>query len=253
MRRTAEAVLAATLVLCGCTTSRTQQLEVDHVILYVSRDAPERAALERAGFRVAPGVNEHEGQGTASVTIEFANSFLELLWPDERVPVAPGFERAYEKFQKRSQWRTTGWSPVGLALHRAGPVRPLPVPSWSVAPEWMEPGTAIEMLTPRDDTRSPSVSIHPHPVSENPALDTSRTHLREAGALEQPNGVRRLTRVRLIAPIGYEPTEALRYLDRTGALSLDAGSGWTVELTFDRGAQKQANDFRPELPLVVKY
>ena len=41
-----------------------------------------RRALEKAGFRIAPTVNRHDGQGTASVTVELLNGFLELIYPD---------------------------------------------------------------------------------------------------------------------------------------------------------------------------
>jgi hypothetical protein len=36
-------------------------------------------------------------------------------------------------------------------------------------------------------------------------------------------------------------------------LALDRGDAWTLELTFDRGKQGQVRDFRPELPLRVRY
>jgi len=52
-------------------------VQFDHLWIVVSRDAPERAVLEKAGFRIAPTVNKHDGQGTASITVEFQNSFLE--------------------------------------------------------------------------------------------------------------------------------------------------------------------------------
>ena len=59
----------------------------------MSRDAPERAALERAGLKISPDVNRHDGQGTASISAEFLNAYLELMWPDPTVSVAPGAER----------------------------------------------------------------------------------------------------------------------------------------------------------------
>src|SRR6266446_5773062 len=67
-------------------------VQFDHLWIVVSRDAPERVVLEKAGFRVAPEVNKHDGQGTASVMLEFQNSFLELVWPDPTVPISPGME-----------------------------------------------------------------------------------------------------------------------------------------------------------------
>ena|ERR1043166_9457939 len=251
MRKISIALLFA---FCACASSHKAPVGLDHFLISVERDAPERAVLEQAGFKAAPFLNEHEGQGTASITFEFENSYLELVWPDDqRVPVAPGLERAYEKFKNRSAWRTSGWSPIGLALHRVGPVVPLPVPSWSVTAPWMDPGTSLEMLVARDDTKSPSVSVHPGAVSDDPALDVSRRHLRAAGAMNQPNGVKRVTAARIIMPSGYEPVAALTYLQSQRVLALDRGDTWTLELTFDRGAQGKVRDFRPTLPLRVIY
>jgi hypothetical protein len=53
-------------------------LTLSHCWIVVSTGAPERTALEKAGFRIAPTVNRHDGQGTASITVELLNGFLEL-------------------------------------------------------------------------------------------------------------------------------------------------------------------------------
>ena len=124
-------ILAASL---SCMTAVAAELEFDHVWIVVSRDAHERAALERAGLKILPNVNRNDGQGTASVSAEFLNAYIELIWPDPTVPVAPGAERGVEKFKNRMNWRTSGWSPIGIALHRTGPSTKLPFPIWSIAP-----------------------------------------------------------------------------------------------------------------------
>ena len=87
------------------------ELEFDHVWIVVTRDAPEGAALERAGLKISPDVNCHDGEGSASITAEFFNAYLELMWPDPTVSVAPGAERAVEKFNNRMNWRISGWCP----------------------------------------------------------------------------------------------------------------------------------------------
>jgi hypothetical protein len=153
--------LAGLLALTSARISAAAELEFDHVWIVVSRDAPERAALERAGFKISPKVNRNDGQGTASVSSEFLNAYIELMWPDPTVSVAQGAERGVEKFKNRMNWRTTGWCPIGIALHRTGPGATLPFPTWSIAPDWMPKGTAIEILTARDDTKSPSFFIEP--------------------------------------------------------------------------------------------
>jgi hypothetical protein len=154
------------------------------------------------------------------------------------VSVTPDLERAYAKFQLRSDWRRSGWSPIGIAMHRVGPVAPLPVATWSASPPWMQPGTEMLMLTPRDDTKSPSLSVHPEGPKHGAA---------------HPIGVLRITAARIIAPQAYEPIDALTYLAREHVIGLDRGAEWTLDLTFDDGAQGKSKDFRPELPLRIHY
>jgi len=173
-------------------------VQFDHLWIVVSRDAPERVALEKAGFRVGPAVSKHEGQGTASVAAEFQNSYLELIWPDPTVPISPGLERGAEKFRQRMLWRTSGWCPIGIVMHRVSN-DPLPFPTWSISPAWMEPGTAMEMLMPRDDTKS------------------------------------------------------FALVEKEGVVQLESGEAWAVEVTFDKGAKRKQKDFRPELPLLIRY
>ena len=81
------------------TSASQAELEFDHVWIVVTRAAPERAALGKAGLKISPDVNRHDGQGTASITADFQNSYIELMWPDPTVSVAPGAERGVEKFR----------------------------------------------------------------------------------------------------------------------------------------------------------
>lgn len=69
-------LLAATLV--AVSAAKAPPLTLSHAWIVVTPGAPERKALEGAGFRIAPTVNRHDGQGTASVTVEFLNGFLEF-------------------------------------------------------------------------------------------------------------------------------------------------------------------------------
>lgn len=252
------ALVASVFVLASGESPRAEApVELDHVWIVVSPGAPERAALERAGFRVAPALNRHEGQGTASVTVELQNAFLELLWPDSSVPVAPGRERAVTVFRRRMEWRSTGWSPLGIGLRRTGPAAdslPFPVRRLTGLP-WMRPGTAIELLTAPADSLGPSVWIVPEyqVVPEDSNARAVRTGSARAWELTHPNGVRRLTAARMTAPnpAGIHPPA--RFLDSLGIVTLAPGPEWLLELTFDDAAQRRIADLRPELPLVVRY
>ena len=74
-----------------------------------------------------------------------------------------------------------------------------------------------------------------------------------ATACRQPPGLRRLTRVRLIHPRGYRPTEAMRDLAAEHVFELGRGDDWLVEFTFNQGVARRARDLRPDLPIVVHY
>jgi hypothetical protein len=227
------------------------KLEFDHVWIVVTRDAPERSALERAGLKVSPDLNRNDGQGTASVATEFLNSYLELMWPDPTVSVAPGAERGVEKFKNRMSWRTSGWSPIGIALHRVGPSTPFPFPTWTIAPDWMPKGTAIEILTARDDTKSPSFFIEPAELAVKARAKANSNDSSKAS--NHPIGVERVTDIRLIRPKEYQPAEAFKYLEQGGIFRSSEGTEWAVELTFDAGRKGQTKDLRPDLPLVLHY
>src|SRR5262245_44285469 len=78
---------------------------LSHAWIVVTTGAPERKALETAGFTIAPTVNRHDGQGTASITVEFLNCFLELIYPDPTVPVSPPTQPRAAKFRLQPQSR----------------------------------------------------------------------------------------------------------------------------------------------------
>jgi len=230
------------------------ELEFDHVWIVVTHDAPERAALERAGLNISPNINRNDGQGTASVSAEFFNAYIELMWPDPTVSVAQGAERGVEKFKNRMNWRTSGWCPIGIALHRTGPGATLPFPTWSIVPAWMPVGSAIEILTPRDDTKSPSFFIEPSVLAVKeevnrrlPKNDPKRT------LFQHPIGVERITEIRIVKPKAYQAIAAFTYLEKAGIFKVSEGPEWAIEITFDAGQKAQTKDLRPDLPLIIHY
>ena len=223
-------------------------VELDHVWIMVSPGAPERKALKNAGFLFAPGTNRHDGQGTASITVELDNAYVELMWPDSSVAVEPGLERAAEKFRERMLWRTSGWCPIGIGLRQTTEADDsLPFPTWSWTADWMPKGTSMVMLTPRDDTRSPALFIEPR------ALSGAAEQAARSAPFHHPIGCRRVTAVHLVGPRGYKPIAPLEYLQAEHVLGIRAGDQWLLELTLDGGSRRQTKDLRPSLPIVVRY
>src|SRR5215831_13565500 len=221
------------------TAASGQHLAFDHASIMVSPGAPERAALEQVGLQISPDVNRNAGQGTASIAVEFQNSYLELVWVDASVPVKPSLERAVQKFRNRVAWRTSGYCPFGIASRRTTDDKlTLPFPTWSWSADWMPKGAEMVMLTPREDTRSPALYIEPR------ALTDQAKQAALAAKFHHPLGVRRITSVRLVSPNSYQPIAPLSYLQQQRILSAGHGEQWLLELTFDSGKKKKSKDLR---------
>src|SRR5262249_8833463 len=145
---------------------------------------------------------------TASVTIEFLNGFLELTYPDPTVPVSPALQAGAEKFRLKSNWRETGYSPFGVVFART-PATPkeFPFATWRISADWMEQGTFIEMMTPRETPKALSLSISSHFVSTAESNERLVRDPAKNAMFLHPNGARRLTRLRVQAPTvdGFPP------------------------------------------------
>jgi len=249
-------ILPVLMAFAACAHAATPQLAFDHVWIVVHPGAPERAALERTGLQISPNVNHHDGQGTSSITTEFQNSYLELMYPDPKVSVDPGHEAVVEKFRNRLLWRTSGWCPIGIGLRRTSDVKDtFPFPTWTVNMPWMPAGSGIEILTARDDTKSPSIFIEPAQLAVDEAKNIAAIRMKsaEAAVFQHPLGVQRITAVRLVSPSSYQPAPAVSYLEKLGVITVQSGDGWLLEVVFDGGKHASSKDLRPDLPLVIHY
>jgi hypothetical protein len=237
----------------GDSTRTVPPFTLSHAWIVVSPGAPERKALEKSGFVIAPTVNRHEGQGTASVTVEFLNGYLELTYPDSTVPIVPALKVGAEKFRMKSKWRETGYSPLGIVFNRT-PATPdtFPFPTWKISPEWMEPGTFMQMLTPREMPRAVFLSIHPpgtpEPVNAKLAEDPV-----QGAMFRHKNGARRLTGIIVVAPDAEGFPPSARYIAGYGLARFEVGKEWLLDVTLDNGRQKITRDLRPDLPLLIHY
>ena len=238
----------------GAFAADTPPLGLSHAWIVVATGARERAALEKAGFRIAPTVNRHDGQGTASVTVELLNGFLELMYPDPTVPVSPASEAGAEKFRRKAAWRETGYCPIGIVFDRS-PATPekFPFATWRVSADWMDKGTFIEMLTPKEMPKAVSLSISSHPGARESDNETLARDPVKGAVFLHPNGARRLTGMRVVAPVadGYPP--AASYISGLGLMKFDVGSRWLLDVTLDGGKQGVTRNLEPDLPMVIHY
>lgn len=230
-------------------------LEVDHLMIHVATGAPERQALVRAGFTVAPDLNRHEGQGSSSVMVEFANGFLELAWRDTSVSLIPRLEPVAMRYERMGAWRSSGWSPLGIGLRRAaGAQDSLPFPTRSVRSPWMEPGAMLEIISAQDDTLGPRLWVVPRSMGADGrgASESERRRLSKPETLVHANGAHAITAVRVISPKASR-TPATGVVAANSPMVFVDGAAWLLELTFDGGLRNLTRDLRPELPLLCHF
>ena len=253
MRHALRFVLVLGAAIGSAFAADAPPLELTHAWIVVQTGAKERTSLEKAGFRIAPTVNRHDGQGTASISVEFLNGFLELMYPDPTVPVSPALQAGAEKFRLKSAWRENGYCPIGIVFDRT-PATPesFPFPTWKITADWMDQGTFIEMLTPKGMPRSVSLSISSHARSTNAGENEALSRDPVKGAMFlHPNGARRLTGMRVVAPGADLLPPAASYIAGLGLVRFDLREQWLLDVTLDNGKQGVTKDLRPRLPMVV--
>ena len=225
-------------------------LEIDHLFILVSKDAPERQALVEAGFRDSGDTARHEGQGTASMFFFFENAYFELAWTEDEQELREGLGDDAESMLARGSWRKTGASPfgIGMRFRDGGEGRQLTFPCKLYSAEWMRPGTTAQIVKDLSEIREPQYFVVPEYMALPSWIET-----KQPLATEHPVGTRRLTGVRVTVAGEKGFTDNTRKLIEAGVLQAVLGEHHCLTLTFDYHAQGKTVDLRPTLPLVVQY
>ncbi|HKS41005.1 MAG TPA: VOC family protein [Blastocatellia bacterium] len=240
---------SACLLACQSSTAKTFPLELDHILIWVTKGAPEIKALEDIGLKAFGETTHHIGQGTASKVFVFENAYLELIWVDDEQAATKNAARTGIDMKIRAQWKQTGASPFGIGLHYLpGKASAAPFPVIKYWAEWMKPNTTIEFAQDVITYKEPMYFIVPD------YLSVSDTVLREIRSKMEMHGldVKRITRVKITA-VEKKLTSTADMLNRNGVVMIEGGKAAVMELIFDGGRQGKKLDLRANLPLVVMY
>jgi len=266
-------VFTLTLSLTSCSLHKATAdrscrdcLELDHVFIFVSKDAPERESLIRLGFRAPDRVARHTGQGTASVGFAFENAYLELLWVEDEKEFQATCSADGEEFCARAQWRETGASPLGIGLrNRCGDSHPPRLKYREHRAEWMKPDSCIYIIEDAGIHEPEYFVVPPYMALPAWVENVDTTH---------PIGARRLSRAEItvcskghgvsdfgigsgfnfVSADSRKPlSRAARLVGRSTEVGLHHGQAPLLVLTLDDDRQGKSADLRPELPLVIKY
>jgi hypothetical protein len=205
----------------------------------VSKGAPEAAELIQFGLLEGSG-NVHPGQGTANRRFFFENAMLELLWLADPDEARNELTRPTGLFERCSLNDPTV-SPFGICFRPSSEHETTaPFPTWDYKPGYLPDSLKIEIST----------AHLPEPMwffadffKPKPSNDWKEP-------VEHPAGLERLTNVVVHFPmVGNVPAG----MDECTALQCKPAASHLLELEFDGGAKQNAHDFRPALPLVIKW
>jgi hypothetical protein len=226
--------------------------EFDHLFICTDTGASEGDRL--VAFGLAEGLpNTHPGQGTANRRFFFHNAMLELLWVYD--PEAAQSElicptRLWERWRDRHQ----GACPLGICLRPAVDAgdgntgaNTVAFPSWDYHPLYLPPTLRIAVGQNSHVLTEPM--LFQVPFSQRP----DQYAFEKVQPVEHPVGFREITRVEIVSPTVNCPSPELQAVLKTEQVTLSAGSDYCIELGFDGEAQGQHVDFRPGLPLILRW
>jgi hypothetical protein len=221
-------------------------VELDHLFICTSVGAPEAACLAELGF-IEGAPNGHPGQGTASRRFFFCNVYLELLWVHDAAEARSGLTRPICLWERWSG-RADGACPFGFCFRPTErPNDGLPFATWQYRPAYLPDPLCIEVAT------NVAVLTEPMLCYLAFAQRSDRYAIGRRQPLQDPAGLREITRVKLVSPRAGDVSPEFEAVIKPGLIELNAGAEYLVELGFDGESQGKSADCRPALPLILRW
>jgi len=222
-------------------------IELDHFFILVSAGASEGERL--ISFGLSEGAsNTHPGQGTACRRFFFHNAYLELLWCDnahEAQSKSARETRLWDRWIRRGQ----DACPFGF-IFRPGAdalaVSP-PFPCWDYRPAWLPPNMSIAVGSNATVLAEPLLFYLPAARRPDRAPAETRQPLFHGADLQE------MSRLECVLPTAVRPSLELQSIIQGGPLIFREGEEYRIEVGFDGESRKGQADFRPGLPIVLRW
>ena len=211
-------------------------MELDHVFILTGPGAPQADLLVEAGM-VEGSPNSHPGQGSANRRFFFTNSMLELLYIRDSSESVSGPASGLKLAERLAD---SNASPFGLVVRTISPSVDFPFPGWPYFPEYLDGDKYFHIGDNSDVLDEPLCILLPsYPQSAVAPPDPAEPFTT-------------VTSVRINVPV-TKPSVALQSLSDIKRVSIQFGKPHLMEIVFGDGASKQQKDFRPVLPLKIRW
>lgn len=210
-------------------------LELDHFFILTEPESEAGDFIALLGVEESFGRN-HEGQGTSNRRFQVSNSVLELLWvrDAEEARNGPGNslllpERAEDE----------GASPFGLIFTRKDSLNgSQPFDGWKYQPDYFDPSMAFHVGNNSNQINEPLCIYAPfvEPIEKKIEKGTFRS----------------ISKVKITVP-SNSVSDILSIAKKADGLEIALGKKHLMEVTFNVGTCGLSKDFRPKLPLIIKW
>lgn len=227
-------------------------LEVDHIFVCTTKNAESISVLQELGLHCSNQAVQHFKQGTASKIIFFENTYLELIWIEDKHLVEQQSVHIGVQTLSRFHGQHTRASPFGVGLRRKFNHGNLVSHSTLYWSEWMRSQMSISFAAENlVNQEEPFCFMIPDSIALTAWLDTSLTA--HQMLISHPLGVKKLTSVKITINGDKHLTDAMSLLGTHSAVAIERGESPLLELTFDKGIREKNLDARPILPILLKY
>ena len=228
-------------------------MELDHIFICTQKDAPEAELLKAFGL-LEGSRNVHLGQGTANRRFFFHNTMLELLWLDNPKDAQSELTRPTGLFE-RCSLSDTSTSPFGFcfrptnsgAKNSSDAETKATFPAWDYRPSFFPKSLAAEVgLAPLTEPMWFFLSFASRPSNRKDIKDSKEP-------LNHEIGFKELTAVVIQGMHSEELSLPAECVNSVDGFAIKQGDTHLIELEFDGGGARKSHDFRPALPLVLRW
>lgn len=218
--------------------------ELDHVFLCTTKPEIAVESLVLSGLQV--GAKEsHPGQGTANTVFFFDNAYFELLW------AVAEHKTKNKQIKELNLWERTHSKgcPFGIAFrfHNSESSKTIPFETWGYEAPWLPPDAVIPILTPKNRPKQPLLLISL--VAQRPA----DLPLENRPPLNQIGKSRQITHITIYTPKPNKIPDGAKILLKSGVFTWSSSKDYFMELELDSRREGKTNNFRPNLPLAIKW
>lgn len=227
-------------------------LEVDHLFVYVTEGLPGVSILQEFGLHYSNQVVRRTSQGTALTIFFFENTYLGLIWSEDKNVVEQHAAQTGIDIIARTHWQQTGASPFGVGLRsKLGTANPKRRSSRKLWGEWMRSDMSVYFSAENlSNVKDPICFAIPNYISLTSWLNCYCEKHQQL--ISHPLGIKKLTGTKITITGDKKLTDAVSLLESNGVVAIERGIFPFMELTFDGGA-KGILDARPILPILLRY